>query len=123
MAAFVHSDRTLEPGARAVVPANVGKKAVKRTQKKQRRKPVAGAIIHAADIPPMLDDLHADAGAALPIAPEAAMFANGKHVKSQLALGNDRAIDQALADGRGTHAPGGLSFRRAAVLPVCALLH
>jgi 8-oxo-dGTP diphosphatase len=62
---------------------NVGKKAVKRTQKKQRRKPVAGAIIHAADIPPMPDDLHADAGAALPIAPEAAMFANGKHVKSQ----------------------------------------
>jgi hypothetical protein len=31
----------------------------------------------------MPDDLHADAGAALPIAPEAAMFANGKHVKSQ----------------------------------------
>src|SRR4029077_15039922 len=36
------------------------------------------------------------------------------------ALGNDRAIDQALADGRGTHAPGGLSLWRPVILPVVA---
>ena len=60
---------------------NVGRKAIKRTQKKPRRKPVAETIIHAVDIAPMPDDL--PVGAALPIAPEGAMFANGKHVKSQ----------------------------------------
>ena len=97
---------------------NVGRKAIKRTQKKPRRKPVAEAIIHAADIAPMPDDL--PVGAALPIAPEGAMFANGKHAEVSAALGNDRAIDQALADGRGTHAPGGLSLWRPVILPVVA---
>ena len=62
---------------------NVGKKAIKRTQKKPRRKPVAEAIIHAADIGPVSVDLPVDVGAALPIAPEAAVFANGKRVKPQ----------------------------------------
>jgi hypothetical protein len=62
---------------------NVGKKAVKRTQKKPRRKPVAEAIVHAADIAQVPIDLPADMGTALPIAPEAAVFANGKHVKPQ----------------------------------------
>jgi 8-oxo-dGTP diphosphatase len=62
---------------------NVGKKAVKRTQKKPRRKPVAEAIVHAADIAQVPIDLPADMGTALPIAPEAAVFANGKHLKPQ----------------------------------------
>ena len=62
---------------------NVGKKAIKRTQKKPRRKPVADAIVHAADIGPVPVDLPVDVGAALPIAPEAAVFANGKRVKPQ----------------------------------------
>jgi 8-oxo-dGTP diphosphatase len=62
---------------------NVGKKAIKRTQKKPRRKPVADAIVHAADIGPVPVDLPADLGAALPIAAEAAVFANGNHAKPQ----------------------------------------
>ena len=62
---------------------NVGKKAIKRTQKKPRRKPVAEAIVHAADIARVPVDLPADMGPALPIAAEAAVFANGKHVKPQ----------------------------------------
>ena len=62
---------------------NVGKKAIRRTQKKPRRKPVAEAIIRAADIGPVSVDLPVDVGAALPIAPEAAVFANGKRVKPQ----------------------------------------
>jgi hypothetical protein len=64
---------------------NVGKKAIKRTQKKPRRKLVAEAIVHTADIAPVPVDLPADVGAALPIAAEAAVLANGngKHVKPQ----------------------------------------
>jgi 8-oxo-dGTP diphosphatase len=63
---------------------NVGKKAVKRTQKKPRRKPVTEAIVHTAGIAPVPDDLPADVGVPLPIGPpETAMFANGKHGKSQ----------------------------------------
>jgi len=60
---------------------NVGRKAVKRTQKKPRRKPVPEAIVAAADIAlPALEVAEADLEAALPIAhPEAAVFVNGKH--------------------------------------------
>jgi 8-oxo-dGTP diphosphatase len=58
---------------------NVGRKAVKRTQKKPRRKPEA--IVAAADITlPALELAETDLEAALPIAPpQAAPFANGKH--------------------------------------------
>jgi 8-oxo-dGTP diphosphatase len=63
---------------------NVGKKAVKRTQKKPRRKSVSEPSVHAADIAPVPDDLPAEAGVALPIAPPGTRaFANGKHLKPQ----------------------------------------
>ena len=42
MAAFVHSDRTLEPGARAVVPAQCRKESRQAHEKKQRRKRLLG---------------------------------------------------------------------------------
>jgi 8-oxo-dGTP diphosphatase len=63
---------------------NVGRKAIKRTQKKPRRKQVTDAILHAADMAPLPDDLPAAAGPALPItAAEAAMFANSNRIKQQ----------------------------------------
>ena len=113
----VHSDRTLSLAHEQSFLRNVGRKAIKRTQKKPRRKPVAEAIIHAADIAPMPDDL--------PSAPRCRSLRKGpcspmEITRSSAALGNDRAIDQALADGRGTHAPGGLSLWRPVILPVVA---
>ena len=67
----------------------VGRKAVKRTQKKPRHKPMPDAIVALADIAlPALDLTDAPAEAALPIAhPEAPVFVNGKlngkHIEQQ----------------------------------------
>jgi 8-oxo-dGTP diphosphatase len=59
---------------------NIGRKAIKRTQKKPRRKPVPDAIAALADIAlPALDLADAPAEAELPIAhAEAPAFVNGK---------------------------------------------
>ena len=62
---------------------NVGRKAIKRTQKKPRRKQVTETILHTVDMAPLPDDLPTDAPLPLPIAPGAAVFANGRHIKPQ----------------------------------------
>jgi 8-oxo-dGTP diphosphatase len=62
---------------------NVGRKAIKPTQKKPRRKQLTRTILHTVDMAPLPDDLPADAGPPLPIAAEAAIFANGNRIKPQ----------------------------------------
>jgi 8-oxo-dGTP diphosphatase len=62
---------------------NVGRNAIKRTQKKPRRKRITETILHTVDMGPLPDDLPADAGPMLPIAPGAAIFANGNRIKPQ----------------------------------------
>jgi 8-oxo-dGTP diphosphatase len=59
---------------------NVGRKAVKRAQKKPRRKPAPEVIVAPADIAlPAIDLAAADSESALPIAHPEAVFVNGKH--------------------------------------------
>jgi len=61
---------------------NVGKKAVKRVQKRPRRKSAPETVVRASDMG--MDDLPVEAGMALPIAPlETPVFVNGKHLKAQ----------------------------------------
>jgi 8-oxo-dGTP diphosphatase len=63
---------------------NVGKKAIRRTQKKPRRKTTSETVTRASNRVRAADDLHAEAGLALPIAaPDTPMFANGKHLKPE----------------------------------------
>jgi 8-oxo-dGTP pyrophosphatase MutT (NUDIX family) len=63
---------------------NVGKKAIRRTQKKPRRKSTSETPVRAAERVRMADDLQAAAGMALPItASDAHLFATGKHLKSE----------------------------------------
>src|SRR5262249_48744142 len=62
---------------------NVGRKAVRRTTRKPRRKQVTQTILHTVDMAPLPDDLPTDTPLPLPIAPEVAVFANGKHIKPQ----------------------------------------
>ena len=62
---------------------NVGRKAVKRTTRKPRHKQVTQTILHTVDMAPLPDDLPTDTPLPLPIAPEVAVFANGKHIKPQ----------------------------------------
>jgi 8-oxo-dGTP diphosphatase len=63
---------------------NVGKKAIRRTQKKPRRKTAPETVTRASNRVRAADDLHAEAGLALPItAPDTPMFANGKHLKPE----------------------------------------
>jgi 8-oxo-dGTP diphosphatase len=59
---------------------NVGKKAIRRTQKKPRRKATSETVTRAADRVRVANDLQAEAGMALPTAP---LFSNGKHLKSE----------------------------------------
>jgi 8-oxo-dGTP diphosphatase len=61
---------------------NVGKKAVRRTQKKPRRKSASDTPVRTADRVRMADDLQA-AALALPISADTHVFANGKHLKSE----------------------------------------
>jgi 8-oxo-dGTP diphosphatase len=68
---------------------NVGRKAIKRTQKKPRRKPVPEAIVTPTDIAlPAIELAETEAETVLPITqPEARVFANGtrngKHIEQQ----------------------------------------
>jgi 8-oxo-dGTP diphosphatase len=62
---------------------NVGRNAIKRTQKKPRRRQPANTILHTVDMGPLPDDLPANTPLPLPIAPQTAVFANGKHIKPQ----------------------------------------
>jgi 8-oxo-dGTP diphosphatase len=63
---------------------NVGKKAIKRTQKKPRRKSVPETVVRAPDRVRAADNLQLEAGMALPIAPsDTSVFANGKHIKPE----------------------------------------
>jgi 8-oxo-dGTP diphosphatase len=62
---------------------NVGRKAVKRTTRKPRRKQVTQTILHTVDMAPLPEDLPTNTPLPLPIAPEVAVFANGRHIKPQ----------------------------------------
>ena len=88
---------------------NVGKKAVKRTQKKPRRKPRCGGDHTRRRHPRMPDDLPRRPARRCRSRRGSADVRQWKARQASAALGNARAIDQALADGRGAHAPGGLA--------------